>query len=139
MASIFTKIINGEIPGHFVLQKSDVVAFLDVFPRSFGHTLVVPIHEVQYLRDLAQEDVLTLFEAVHQVVRRLHEILECEDCSIIINDGPAAGQEIPHVHVHVIPRWPEDGGSPMTNILPASSPENPDHDSLTSLATRLSF
>ena len=102
MASIFTKIINGEIPGHFILQKTKTVAFLDVFPRALGHTLVVPKHEVQYLRELGQEDVSSLFKAVHQVACRLHEILGCEDCSIIINDGPGAGQEVPHVHVHVM-------------------------------------
>ncbi|MBG16951.1 MAG: HIT family protein [Euryarchaeota archaeon] len=139
MASIFTKIINGEIPGHFILQRSDVVAFLDVFPRSSGHTLVVPTREIQYLRDLRQEEVSSLFVVVHQVARRLHEILGCEDCSIIINDGPAAGQEIPHIHVHIIPRWPEDGSTPLTNILPINSLENPDHESLANLADHLSF
>ena len=139
MPSLFTKIINGEVPGHFVLQRSDVVAFLDVFPRSSGHTLVVPTYEVQHIRDLGQGDIASLFQAVHEVTRRLHEILGCEDCSIIINDGPAAGQEIPHVHVHVIPRWPDDSGLPLTSILPANSPENPDHESLANLASRLAF
>ena len=139
MASIFTKIINGEIPGHFILQRSDVVAFLDVFPRSSGHTLVVPTRETQYLRYLRPEEVSSLFVAVHQVARRLHEILGCEDCSIIINDGPAAGQEIPHIHVHIIPRWPDDGSTPLTNILPINSPDNPDHESLANLADHLSF
>ncbi len=139
MASIFTKIINGEIPGHFIFQTPSIVAFLDVFPRSEGHTLVVPIDEVQRLRDLEGDDISQLFKAVQQVTQRLHEILGCDDCSIIINDGPSAGQEIPHVHVHVIPRWSTDDGVPMTSILPVASTINSDPGALSILANRLSF
>lgn len=108
MASIFTQIIDGAIPGAFIMKQERWVAFLDINPVSPGHILLVPRHEVALLSEL---DGATLAETGAWLARldgALRGVTDCDAVSILLRDGPAAGQEVPHVHWHLIPRYQGD-------------------------------
>ena len=98
MASIFTKIIEGEIPSHRIHEDQHTYAFLDINPRQEGHTLVVPKQEVDYLFDLPPDDYRHLWETVNTVAAALKEATGCARVVIIV-----LGYEVPHAHVHLIP------------------------------------
>ena len=98
MASIFTKIINGELPGRFVWRDERAVAFLTIQPLKPGHTLVVPKREVDYLFDLPTEDYEALWSAVQTVSTALKAATGCARVVVIV-----LGYEIAHAHVHLIP------------------------------------
>lgn len=98
MSSIFTKIIEGEIPSHRIYEDDATYAFLDINPRQEGHTLVIPKAEVDYLFDLDSEDYRALWEAVQTVARGLEEATGCARVVVIV-----LGYEVPHAHVHLIP------------------------------------
>lgn len=136
--TIFEKIISGEIPGNFVSRGSNWAAFLDVFPRSEGHTLVVPHRPVQRISDLSKDEITELFSGVQETQQKLSEHFGTTDFTVIVHDGPLAGQEIPHVHVHIIPRIKGDGGGALPLLFPNSKPPNPpDYQKLSELCNRI--
>ncbi len=98
MATIFTKIINGEIPCYKVAENDDFFAFLDINPNSKGHTLVVPKKEVNKLFDLDEATYLGLMKFVRKVAKSLEKVVKCERIGVSV-----IGLEVPHVHVHLIP------------------------------------
>ena len=98
MSTIFTRIINGEIPGTFVYRDEQCVAFLSINPLSHGHTLVVPIAEVDHWVDLPAELAAHLFEVSYRIGRAQQMAFQCQRVGLII-----AGYEVPHAHVHLIP------------------------------------
>jgi histidine triad (HIT) family protein len=98
MASIFTKIIDGEIPSHRIHEDDSTYAFLDINPRQEGHTLVVPKREVDYLFDLPADDYRALWNSVQTVAAALKEATGCARVVLIV-----LGYEVPHAHVHLIP------------------------------------
>ena len=98
MSSIFSKIIAGEIPGRFVYRDDSVVAFLDVAPQQEGHTLVVPVKEVNKWTDLDPETWQHLTEVAQKVGKAVIEVFGSERASFII-----AGFDVPHTHIHVFP------------------------------------
>jgi histidine triad (HIT) family protein len=98
MPSLFTKIIEGEIPSHKVYEDDATFAFLDINPRQEGHTLVVPKKEVDYLFDLPQADYEALWDAVRTVAEGLKQATGCARVVVMV-----LGYEIPHAHVHLIP------------------------------------
>jgi len=102
--TLFTKIIQGEVPASVVTKGDDWISFLDIFPRSVGHTLVVPHQPVTHISKLNPEQLSSLLKGVVKTQKILSEYFETTDFTIGINDGVFAGQEIPHVHIHVIPR-----------------------------------
>lgn len=98
MASIFTKIINGEIPCHKIAETDDFFAFLDVFPCAPGHTLVVPKMEVDYLFDLSDELYLGLMAFAKSLEPAIRKAVPCKRVGVAV-----IGLEVPHAHVHLIP------------------------------------
>lgn len=98
MPTIFTRIINGEIPGRFVCQDDICVAFLDVRPLARGHVLVVPRDEVDHWVDLSPDVASHLMVVAQRVGRAQRELLSPARIGMLI-----AGFEVPHVHVHVVP------------------------------------
>ena len=108
--SLFTKIIRKEIPSCKVGAGELWYAFLDINPRRAGHTLVVPVEEKQRLAELSAESRAALMEGVAEAQRRLGKVFDTQDFTVVLHDGPLAGQEVPHVHVHVMPRTKGDGG-----------------------------
>lgn len=101
---IFCRIIRGEAPAYKVYEDEKVLAFLDIHPSSPGHTLIIPkIHEAQIER-LSEEDARQLFTVLHKLVGEIQSAVGASSSTIGINNGPDSGQEVPHVHIHVIPR-----------------------------------
>lgn len=98
MASIFTKIINGEIPCHKITEDEDNFAFLDINPNSKGHTLCVPKKEVDKIWDLDEESYSKLMSFSRKVAIALEKAVPCKRVGMTV-----IGLEVPHVHVHLIP------------------------------------
>src|SRR5579863_2855836 len=96
--SIFSKIIRGEIPCHKIYEDNEVLAFLDIAPYTYGHTLVVPKMEVDSLWDLPDELYGYLMHVVRKVAQRQQKILKPKRVGIVVE-----GFAVPHAHVHVIP------------------------------------
>jgi len=123
--TLFEKILSGEIPGNFICRGAGWGSFLDVFPRSEGHTLVVLENPSQRLADLSQQELGLLFSGVKETQESLSAYFDTIDFTVTVHDGPLAGQEIPHVHVHVIPRLAGDGGGALPWMFPKAKPPNP--------------
>jgi len=98
MASLFTKIINGEIPCYKVAETKDYLAFLDINPNAKGHTLCIPKKEVDKLLDLDEKTYHGLMEFARQVGLAMRQAIECERIGMSV-----IGLEVPHCHVHLIP------------------------------------
>jgi histidine triad (HIT) family protein len=136
--TLFQRILSGEIPGNFIGRGGNWAAFLDVFPRADGHTLVVPVNPAQRIAELSKSDLADLFDGVKQVQNTLSGYFETNDFTVIIHDGPMAGQEIPHVHVHVIPRVEGDRGRALPAMFPEANPSNPpDYPGLAELCAKI--
>lgn len=98
MASVFTRIINGEIPCYRVAEDDRYIAFLDVKPLKAGHTLVVPRHEVDYIFDLDDDTLAGMMIFARKVAKAMKEVIECNRIGIAV-----IGLEVPHAHIHLIP------------------------------------
>lgn len=98
MASIFTKIINREIPGHIVAEDEQFMAILDIMPLVEGHVLVIPKKEVDYLFDLDEESYQGLMAFARKIAGGLKKAIPCKRVGVAV-----IGLEVPHVHVHLIP------------------------------------
>ena len=98
MATIFTKIIDSEIPSYKIAENDKFLAFLDVMPLSLGHTLVVPKQEIDYLYDLPDELLGELFVFSKKVAKKLEKAIDCQRIGVSV-----IGLEVPHAHVHLIP------------------------------------
>lgn len=98
MPSIFTRIINGEIPAHVVAETADFIAFLDVRPMVEGHTLCVPKREVDQYFDLSEEEIAALAVFSRRVARALKQVVTCKRIAVGV-----LGLEVPHAHVHLVP------------------------------------
>jgi histidine triad (HIT) family protein len=98
MASIFTRIINGEIPCYKVAEDDRFIAFLDVRPLKPGHTLVVPKQEVDYIFDLDEETVAGMMVFARKIALAMKEVIECRRIGVAV-----LGLEVPHAHIHLIP------------------------------------
>ena len=106
--SIFSKIIAGDLPASFVWQDDICVAFMDIGPVSPGHTLVVPRTEVATLAQLDQSTRAHLWEIANRIALAQQEGLSSKAQHFLVNDGKYASQSVPHVHIHVIPRYGRD-------------------------------
>ncbi|HZL09235.1 MAG TPA: HIT family protein [Prolixibacteraceae bacterium] len=102
MASIFTKIINGEIPAWKVAEDENFLAFLDIFPVAKGHTLVIPKKEVDYLFDLDDETYIGLQLFAKKVALGIQRAIPCKKVGVIV-----LGLEVPHAHIHLVPMQSE--------------------------------
>ena len=98
MASVFTKIINGELPGRFVYEDDDTVAFLTIAPITRGHTLVVPRAEIDHWQEVAPVVLGRVMEVSQLIGKAVVKAFPAERAGVII-----AGMEVPHLHVHVFP------------------------------------
>jgi len=98
MASIFTRIINGEIPSYKVAEDDHYYAFLDINPLAEGHTLVIPKKETDYIFDIADEEYKGLFLFAKQVAAAMRKVIPCERIGIAV-----IGLEVRHAHIHLVP------------------------------------
>lgn len=114
---LFCKIIAGRVSSYKVYENDTVFAFLDVSPTSEGHTLVAPKKHFNRFTDMDKESVASLFEAARTITDAIEKVFSAEGSNIGINNGKVAGQEIPHIHVHIIPRRKGDGGRGIKSIV----------------------
>ncbi len=113
MPTLFTKIIAGQIPAAFVFRDELWVGFLDIHPSSAGHALLVPVVEGASIAQLPAQTLATLGDRLARLIGAVKAGTGCDDVNVVVNDGPAAGQEVAHAHLHVIPRWNGDGRRPF--------------------------
>ncbi len=110
MECLFCKIVGKEIASYIVYENEETLAFLDIHPKAPGHVVVIPKPHVPSLTELPLPRIQPLFEAVQRVRKAIETRLHADACTIGINDGIASGQTVPHLHVHLIPRFKGDGG-----------------------------
>jgi histidine triad (HIT) family protein len=130
--SIFTKIIRGEFPCAKVFENEHLIAFLDISPLAEGHTLVVPKRQVERLEDLPADEAAAIARELGAIARRVLIATGAPAYNVLQNNGPQAGQVVPHVHFHIIPRREGDGLGYRWNAKRA------DPDDLAALAKRIS-
>lgn len=107
--TIFQKIIAGEIPATFVYEDEMVVAFLDSSPVHPGHTLVVPREPVVNMFDADPAIIAHMAQVAQQIAQALQTVVKADGVNLHMNNGAAAGQEVFHAHMHVVPRYTDDG------------------------------
>lgn len=98
MATIFTKIISGEIPSYRVAENDKFIAFLDISPLAAGHTLVVPRKETDYFFDIEDVDLAEMMIFAKRVARALEQVVPCKRVGVAV-----LGLEVPHAHIHLVP------------------------------------
>jgi histidine triad (HIT) family protein len=115
MDCIFCKIVNGVIPIKKLHETPNSLAFLDAFPLTRGHTLVIPKNHYTKVQDMNEFESNDLFETVRILTKKLESI--SVSSLIAIHNGKESGQEIPHVHVHIVPRTFSDGAGPIHSMF----------------------
>lgn len=108
---LFCKIVAGEIPCHKIYEDERVLAFLDIFPVSEGHTLVLPKAHATHLLETSVEDAKAMMDAVKKITPAILTAVGGDGFNLGMNNGPSASQEIPHTHLHMMPR---KTGTPRT-------------------------
>ena len=98
MATVFSRIINGEIPCYKIAETADYLAFLDVRPQALGHTLCIPKQEVDYIFDIADEQLAGLMVFAKKVAKAMGAVVPCKRIGVAV-----IGLEVPHAHIHLIP------------------------------------
>ncbi|HUG96089.1 MAG TPA: HIT family protein [Nitrososphaera sp.] len=126
---VFCKIASGKIPARVVMQNDRAVALLDAFPLAPGHTLVIPKSHYAKVQDMGEQDAMAVFEITRKVVGAVEAGSQVGASAIAIHNGSDAGQEIPHVHVHIVPRKKGDGAGAIHSMFksrPKLSPQDMD-------------
>lgn len=96
--------VEGKMPSYVVYEDEHTLAFLDIAPVADGHVLLVPKHHEQFVEDLPEEAYNALFSSLKKLIKPVQAAFDAPACNVGINNGPNAGQIIPHVHIHIIPR-----------------------------------
>lgn len=125
---IFCRIARGEQGAHIIVEDEHAVAFLDLHPLRDGHTLVIPQAHYQHLQDAPLDEVGALFATVQRVTRAVQEAFDAPASTIGIHNGSVAGQAVPHLHVHIIPRHPGDGGGTLHALMQGGAQQTLDLD-----------
>ena len=111
MDCVFCKIIAGEIPSFKLYEDEGVFVFLDIHPASKGHTLVIPKQHAENIFDITEESLKNVTAAGKHFSEKLQKALKADGIRLAPSNGKAAGQEVMHFHLHVIPRYENDGVS----------------------------
>ena len=115
MDCLFCKIVEGKIPARKITETEKSLAFLDAFPLTKGHTLVIPKKHYVKIQEMSKEDNADLFEIVRIMTEKIEQI--APSSLIAIHNGKESGQEVPHVHVHIIPRNVSDSVGPVHSMF----------------------
>lgn len=124
---IFCQIVAGDIPNKTVYEDESVLAFLDVNPLAPGHTLVISKDHYETLGDVPEDTANDLFSVLHDLTPVVEAAVDADASNVAFNNGEAAGQEVPHVHGHIIPRFDGDGGNPI-HAIAGDRPDLSDDD-----------
>lgn len=125
MDCIFCKIATGQIRARTILETPKSLAFLDAFPLAAGHSLVIPKSHYAKIQDMTPADNTDLFDAVYRAVSLVDKVTG--STLIAVHNGKESGQEIPHVHVHIVPRRPGDSAGPIHSMF-SNRPKMSDKD-----------
>jgi histidine triad (HIT) family protein len=117
LTCVFCKIIKGQTPARILNQDDLAIAMLDAFPLAGGHTLVVPKIHYSKIQDMDRDSSVSVFLLVRKISAALEKAVNVNSATIAIHNGKDAGQEIPHLHVHIIPRTKEDGAGPVHSMF----------------------
>ena len=98
MSSIFSKIVNGDVPAHIVAEDKKNLAFLDIFPLAKGHVLVIPKKETDCIFDIASDEYMELWKFAQKIAKGMDKVIPCERIGVAV-----IGLEVPHAHIHLIP------------------------------------
>jgi len=120
---IFCKIIQKQIPAEIIYEDNNAVAILDVHPRSPGHTMILPKAHAENILDLPEDKINGVFQAVKKVTELLKQTLEPDGFTIGINHGKVSGQTVEHLHIHIMPRWNDDAGGSVHDVVDKPSKE----------------
>ena len=118
MDCIFCKIVAGTIPTKILKETPHSISFLDAFPLARGHVLVIPKKHHQKIQNMTVEENRDLFLLVHQMLPRIDSLTGAT--LVAVHNGKDAGQEIPHVHVHLVPREQNDSAGPIHEMFDSS-------------------
>lgn len=110
--TVFAKVVRREIPADIVYEDEDTLAFLDIAPANPGHTLVVPKNPARNIFDIQEKDWLAVMRTVRRIAEAVRDAVGAEGVNVSINNEPAAGQTVFYTHVHIIPRYSNDGLGP---------------------------
>ncbi|MEC9209347.1 MAG: HIT family protein [Bacteroidota bacterium] len=98
MSSVFSKIVSGDIPAFKITEDKKHLAFLDIFPLAYGHVLVIPKKETDYIFDIASDEYLEFFRFAQKVAKAMDKVIVCKRIGIAV-----IGLEVPHAHIHLVP------------------------------------
>jgi histidine triad (HIT) family protein len=114
---VFCKIISGEIPARVIMQNEKAMALLDAFPLAAGHSLVIPKSHYAKVQQMSEQDAMAMFEIVRKLAGAVETGSQVNASTIAIHNGSEAGQEVPHVHAHIVPRKRGDGAGPIHSMF----------------------
>ena len=134
MRCLFCSIVNKEVLAWVIYEDERTLSFLDIHPKAPGHAMVIPKSHVASLLDLEDKDAEPLFRAMKVVQMRIMEVLRPQGFTVGVNQGRAAGQEVDHLHFHILPRFSRDGGIAVQGLV-----NNPPSESLKEMAEKLSI
>ena len=132
---IFCSILEGEIPSYEVYEDHETYAFLDANPLGRGHTLVIPKDHAETLSDV-EGGGAAVFETTRKIAPRVADAVDAPAYNLGLNNGEEAGQEVPHAHMHIVPRFEGDGGGPIHALQP--SPPSIDDDEMSEIHAEVS-
>ena len=115
MDCIFCKIISGEIPAKILKETSKTMSFLDAYPLAKGHVLIIPKNHHQKIQDMSHEENTDLFSLVHLMISKVDTLTGAT--LVAVHNGKEAGQEVPHVHVHLVPRSANDSAGAIHSMF----------------------
>lgn len=114
---VFCKILAGKIPARILMQNDKAIALLDAFPLTAGHTLVIPKLHCAKVQDMGEQDAMAMFEITWKIAGAIEAGSQVEASTIAIHNGKEAGQEVPHVHLHIVPRKSGDGAGAIHSMF----------------------
>ena len=114
---IFCKIADGTLSARIIVQNDKAIALLDAFPLSNGHALVIPKSHYSKVQDMDKMTLYAVFDLLYKITAAVENAAGANASTIAIHNGKEAGQEIPHVHVHIIPRTLGDGAGPVHSMF----------------------
>jgi histidine triad (HIT) family protein len=126
---VFCKIISGKIPARVIMENEKAMALLDAFPLAAGHTLIIPKFHYAKVQEMSVEDARAVFEIIWKVTSAVEEGSQVNASTIAIHNGSDAGQEVPHMHAHIVPRRRDDGAGAIHSMFrtrPKLSPQEMD-------------
>jgi len=115
MDCIFCKIVDGDIPAKIIAETNKSLAFMDAFPLTKGHSIVITKNHYEKIQDIPPEENAELFETVRRVISKVDKFTNAT--LMAVHNGKESGQEIPHVHVHLIPRYIDDSAGPVHSMF----------------------